>query len=68
VSKAEAVQLEIGGKDYEINQSPSILNSDRKAGTTGAGMLRFHYTKPSLMDTSSVAGNTSIRRVDVIQK
>jgi hypothetical protein len=39
VSKAEEVQIEIAGKDYELHQSPSILNSDRKAGTTGAGMV-----------------------------
>ena len=34
--KAAAVEIEIAGHDYTIQQSPAILNSVRPAGTTGA--------------------------------
>ena len=38
-SKATVLETEIAGKDYTIHQSPTLLSSNRAAGTTGAGKL-----------------------------
>jgi predicted nicotinamide N-methyase len=35
-SKADAIEVEIAGSDYVIRQSPTLLNSRRAEGTTGA--------------------------------
>jgi hypothetical protein len=37
-SKSDELTVTIAGTDYDIRQSPSLLRSDRDAGTTGAGM------------------------------
>lgn len=36
-SKATLLELTVGGKDFLINQSPTVLSSNRAEGTTGAG-------------------------------
>jgi hypothetical protein len=38
-SKATSLDFSIGGHDYEVRQSPTLLSSNRKGGTTGAGRL-----------------------------
>lgn len=35
--RAAALELSIGGRDFSIAQSPGVLTSNRKGGTTGAG-------------------------------
>lgn len=35
--KAQEVEVNVAGKDYTIRQSPGLLSSNRKEGTTGAG-------------------------------
>lgn len=35
--KAQVLEVTVAGKDYTIHQSPGLLASDRKEGTTGAG-------------------------------
>ena len=37
-SKATLLELTIGDRDLTINQSPTILSSNRGGGTTGAGL------------------------------
>jgi hypothetical protein len=37
---ATSLELTVGGRDFTIHQSPTILSSNRAAGTTGAGMTR----------------------------
>jgi len=39
-NKAEVLDISVGGKDYAIQQSPGLLNSNRKEGTTGASKSR----------------------------
>jgi len=41
-SKVSSLELTIVGKDLVIHQSPTILSSNRAAGTTGAGKLTHH--------------------------
>ena len=36
-SKAAALELTVAGRDLTIQQSPSVLSSNRAGGTTGAG-------------------------------
>jgi len=36
-AKASTLELTVGGKEFSIHQSPGLLSSDRKEGTTGAG-------------------------------
>ena len=36
-SKATALELTVAGRDLTIQQSPSVLSSNRAGGTTGAG-------------------------------
>ena len=36
-SKASFLELEVAGRDLTISQSPTLLSSNRKGGTTGAG-------------------------------
>ena len=36
-ASANEVQVSISGKDFTIRQSPGLLSSSRKEGTTGAG-------------------------------
>jgi hypothetical protein len=36
--KAQTIDLTLAGKDISIRQSPGLLSSNRKEGTTGAGM------------------------------
>jgi hypothetical protein len=44
--KAQSVQVSISGRDFTVNQSPTLLSSQREGGTTGAGMLlpNPHYS------------------------
>lgn len=35
-SRRDTIQVEVAGHEYELRQSPALLNSNRKAGTTGA--------------------------------
>jgi len=37
-SRAGTITVNIGQRDHVIKQSPSVLNSDRKGGTTGAAV------------------------------
>ncbi|EME44342.1 hypothetical protein DOTSEDRAFT_71994 [Dothistroma septosporum NZE10] len=37
-AKAEALELTIAGRDFEITQSPGVLQSSRGGGTTGAAV------------------------------
>lgn len=37
-SKATTIELTIAGKDFEVKQSPGVLQSSRKGGTTGAAI------------------------------
>lgn len=39
--KATSLELSIGGRDLTINQSPTILSSNRGGGTTGAGRVKL---------------------------
>ncbi|MCJ1313796.1 Ribosomal protein lysine methyltransferase [Agyrium rufum] len=39
--KSGTLELEIGGKDYNIHQSPTILSSNRTGGTTGAVLWKI---------------------------
>lgn len=39
-SKSNMLELNVGGRDYAINQSPGLLRSDRQGGTTGAAIWR----------------------------
>lgn len=36
-SKSTVLQVEVAGRDLSINQSPTLLATNRKGGTTGAG-------------------------------
>lgn len=36
-SAAESLHVEVGGREFEILQSPGVLGSRRAGGTTGAG-------------------------------
>lgn len=38
-SKASKLELTVAGRDLSIHQSPTLLSSNRKEGTTGAGLL-----------------------------
>jgi hypothetical protein len=40
-NKAELLDVSIAGKDFSIHQSPGLLRSDRKEGTTGAGKYQW---------------------------
>lgn len=42
-SKATVLDLTIGGRDLSINQSPTILSSNRAGGTTGAGLCKTPF-------------------------
>lgn len=35
-SRQDTIQVEVAGHEYELQQSPGLLNSNRKEGTTGA--------------------------------
>jgi hypothetical protein len=41
-SRASTLELNIAGKDITIHQSPGLLASNRKEGTTGAGTASSH--------------------------
>lgn len=36
---ASSVDVQVGGIEYTIHQSPGVLSSDRAGGTTGAGRM-----------------------------
>ncbi|KIV84129.1 hypothetical protein PV11_06102 [Exophiala sideris] len=40
-SKLTVVELEIAGRDFALQQSPGLLNSSRKTGTTGAVLWKI---------------------------
>ncbi|KAG9770814.1 hypothetical protein KCU88_g6520, partial [Aureobasidium melanogenum] len=40
-AKAETVEIEIGGHDYVLRQSPGLLTSNRAGGTTGAALWKI---------------------------
>lgn len=44
VSKTPVIELSVAGRDLSIHQSRELLTSDRKQGTTGAGV---HCPQPS---------------------
>ena len=35
--KASTIEITVGGQDMHIQQSPTLLKSNREGGTTGAG-------------------------------
>lgn len=42
-SKAKYLDISVGGHDFTISQSPTILSSTRDGGTTGAGDKAFRF-------------------------
>jgi len=38
-SKAAVLDVTVSGRELSIHQSPALLSSNRKEGTTGAGLL-----------------------------
>lgn len=47
-SHASVLELQLGGRDITIHQSPGVLASSRKGGTTGAGQ----FLSPSPFSTT----------------
>ena len=39
--KASSLEITVGDQSLDIQQSPSLLSSDRAGGTTGAGTFSF---------------------------
>jgi hypothetical protein len=42
-SQASTLEISVAGYDLVIHQSPGLLNSNRKEGTTGAGRCDFFF-------------------------
>lgn len=45
--RATSIEVSINGLDLTIHQSPTILNSSRSGGTTGAGKIVVILSDPS---------------------
>lgn len=45
-SRASMLEIQLNGKDVTIHQSPGVLASSRKGGTTGAGQFFPPFTPP----------------------
>ena len=64
VAKQSSISLEVAGKDFEIQQSTSLLNAARDGGTTGAGEfflpLIRRFLAASITNRSNV-GETFVR-------
>lgn len=50
--KAETVELSIAGRDFEVKQSPGVLQSSRRGGTTGAAIWRVSVRFAEWMGSS----------------
>lgn len=71
-SQASTLEITVAGHDLIIQQSPGLLTSNRKEGTTGAGrcgffpsslVLRVHDFRPCLTSTSlGLAGDCDSSR------
>lgn len=61
-AKAETLELSIAGRDFEINQSPGVLQSSRGGGTTGAAVWQasvkfaewLAWSRNPLFETSAI--------------
>lgn len=61
-AKADTLELSVAGRDFEINQSPGLLQSSRGGGTTGAAVwqasVRFAewlaWSRNPLFETSAI--------------
>lgn len=68
--KATSLDIVVAGKDMIIQQSPAILSSDRKNGTTGAGGLSplvDYDVKIVMMSSSPLEDYPSICRLDSVR-
>lgn len=70
--KADALQITVADREMTIEQSPSLLSSDRKGGTTGAGrqaisMKIFSRTHLKMIfDISCLENHTHFCEMDCI--
>ncbi|CAM1511268.1 Fc.00g087810.m01.CDS01 [Cosmosporella sp. VM-42] len=51
--KSSSIEVEVGGRDYTIYQSPTVLSSKRKGGTTGAVLWKITPSFAAWLSTPS---------------